>query len=136
MVLLSDGINFGLQHQSIGFVSFISSVETMIDFENRGVKVEHCKECGQPVYSVSKKFIAYLSKYVSRTENSIRKFKRLYTLRSKIAHTGKLFLSDREFSLLNRDTTNQEWYSCMEAQQLARLSLFRWLLLNKSKVTE
>ncbi len=136
MVLLTDGISLGLQHQSIGFVSFISSIETMIDFENRDVRVEHCKECGQPVYSVSKKFIAYLSKYVSKTESSIGKFKRLYTLRSKIAHTGKLFLSDREFSLLNKDTTNQEWYSYMEAQQLARLSLFRWLLLNKSKVTK
>ena len=136
MVLLSEGISFGLQHQSIGFVSFISSIETMIDFENRGVKVKRCKECGQLVYSVSKKFMAYLSKYVSKTENSIRKFKRLYTLRSKIAHTGKLFLSDREFSLLNKDTTNQEWYSFMEAQQLARLSLFRWLLMNKTKVAQ
>ena len=131
IVLVSEGIRLGLHHQSLGFVSFISSIETMIDLENKGVKVDYCNKCGQPVYSISKKYLAYLSKYVSRTEVSQKKFKRLYTLRSKIAHTGKLFLSDVEFSLLNRDTTYTEWYTYLEAQQLARLSLYRWLLLNK-----
>ena len=131
IVLIADGIRLGLHHQSLGFISFISSIETMIDLENKGIKIEHCKECGQPVYSVSKKFLAYLTKYVSRTEASQKKFRRLYTLRSKIAHAGKLFLGDMEFTLLNRETKDKEWFTYMEAQQLARLSLFRWLLLNK-----
>ena len=60
-----------------------------------------------------------------------KKFSDLYTLRSKIAHSGKLFLSDFEFSLLNQEETNKEWLKYMEVQQLARLSLFRWLLLNR-----
>lgn len=133
IVLISDGIRLGLRHQSLGFVSFISSIETMIDLENKGLKVEHCKTCGQPIYGVNKKFLNYLSKYVSRAQVSINKFKRLYTLRSKIAHSGKLFLNDKEFSLLNKETTDKEWYTYLEAQQLARLSLFRWLLLNKNR---
>lgn len=133
IVLIADGIRLGLHHQSLGFISFISSIETMIDLENKGVKIEPCKECGQPVYSVNKKFLAYLSKYVSRTEASQKKFKRLYTLRSKIAHAGKLFLSDMEFTLLNQETTDKEWFTYMEAQQLARLSLYRWLLLYKKQ---
>ena len=132
IVLVSDGIRLGLSHQSLGFVSFISSIETMIDLEYKGVKVGHCKLCGQPQHSVSKKFLDYLSRYVSKTDNSKRKFRRLYSLRSKIAHSGKLFVSDKEFSLLNKDEMNSEWFTYMEAQQLARLSLFRWLLLNKS----
>lgn len=130
IVLVADGIRLGLQYQSVGFVCFISSIETMMDLEFRGFKIMHCKECGQPVFSVSRKFLAYLSKYVSNTKKSTQKFKRLYTLRSKIAHSGKLFLSDREFSLLNRDTSDAEWFTYLETQQLARLSLFRWLLLN------
>lgn len=130
IVLVANGIKLGVQHQSIGFVSFISSIETMIDFENKQAKKEFCEACGQPKYSVRKKFLDYLAKYVSRTDTSKKKFDRLYKLRSNIAHTGKLFLMDVEFSLLNKDTMNEEWYTFIDAQQLARLSLFRWLLLN------
>lgn len=130
IVLIANAIKLGIYYQSLGFVSFISSIETMVDLENRNVKVHHCKNCGQPIYSVKKKFIDYLVKYVSSTENSKKKFSDLYKLRSKIAHTGKLFLSDTEFSLMNLEQNNKEWFNYMEIRQLARLSLYRWLLLN------
>ena len=131
MVLIANGIKLGIQHQSLGFISYISSIETMVELENKGQKIQRCETCGQPVYSVRKKFLSYLEKYVSRTKSSKKKFSDLYTLRSKIAHSGKLFLSDVEFSLLNQEETNKEWLKYMEVQQLARLSLFRWLLLNR-----
>lgn len=133
IVLIANAINWGLYHQSIGFVSFISSIETMVELENKGVKVHHCENCGQPIYSVKKKFIDYLVKYVSQTEESKKKFNDLYKLRSKIAHTGKLFLSDVEFSLMNVEQNNKEWFKYVEVRQLARLSLYRWLLINKNK---
>lgn len=130
MVLIANGIKFSLRHQSIGFISYVSSIETMVDLENKNVKVQHCKTCGQPIFSVKKKFLAYLEKYVSKTEKSKKKFSDLYTLRSRIAHSGKLFLSDVEFSSLNREENDKEWFKYMEIQQLARLSLYRWLLFN------
>lgn len=130
MVLIANGIKLGIRHQSLGFISYISSIETMVGIEYREVKVHHCKTCGQPVFSVRKKFLAYLEKYVSKTEVSKKKFINLYTLRSRIAHSGKLFLSDIEFSLLNREEIDTEWFKYLEVQQLARLSLYRWLLLN------
>lgn len=133
IVLIANAIKFGLPHQSIGFVSFISSIETMVELENKGVKVHHCENCGQPIYAVKKKFIDYLVKYVSNTEKSKKKFNDLYKLRSKIAHTGKLFLSDVEFSLMNIEQNNNEWIKYVEVRQLARLSLYRWLLINRSK---
>ena len=132
IVLISNAIKLGLSHQSIGFVSFISSIETMVGLENKGVKTRHCRECNQPIYSVRKKFIDYLLKYVSSTQKSKKKFDELYNLRSKIAHTGKLFLSDIEFSLMNIEQNNKEWFKYVEVRQLARLSLYRWLLMNKS----
>lgn len=130
MKLISDGIGLGIHHQSLGFVSYISSIETMVGLENRNAKVEYCKSCGQPIYSVRRKFLTFLAKYVSRTESSRKKFGDLYALRSKIAHTGKLFLSDVEFSFLNKDIDQNEWIKYLEVQQLARISIFRWLLLN------
>lgn len=102
----------------------------MVELENRDLKIQHCETCGQPIYSVRKKFLSFLEKYVSRTESSKKKFSDLYKLRSRIAHSGKLFISDLEFSLLNQEETNKEWFKYMEVQQLARLSLFRWLLFN------
>lgn len=133
IILIANAIKFGLSHQSIGFVSFISSIETMVELENKGVKVHHCENCGQPMYAVKKKFIDYLVKYVSCTDKSKKKFNDLYKLRSQIAHTGKLFLSDVEFSLMNIEQNNREWFKYVEVRQLARLSLYRWLLMNKSK---
>lgn len=105
----------------------------MVELENKGVKVHHCENCGQPMYAVKKKFIDYLVKYVSCTDKIKKKFNDLYKLRSKIAHTGKLFLSDVEFSLMNIEQNNKEWFKYVEVRQLARLSLYRWLLMNRSK---
>ena len=130
MMLIANGIKMGVQHQSLGFISYVSSIETMVELENRDLKIQHCETCGQPIYSVRKKFLSFLEKYVSRTESSKKKFSDLYNLRSRIAHSGKLFISDLEFSLLNQEETNKEWFKYMEVQQLARLSLFRWLLFN------
>ena len=130
MTLISNGINIGIQYQSLGFISYISSIETLVTLEYKKVKVEHCKECNQPIYKVRKKFLDLLAKYVSSTEKSQSKFKKMYDLRSKIAHTGELFISDVEFSLLNRDEIDGEWFNYLEVQQLARLCVFRWLLMN------
>ena len=130
MTLISNGINLGIQYQSLGFISYITSIETLVTLEYKNIKVKHCKECGQPQYKIKKKFLDLLAKYVSNTEKSQSKFKKMYDLRSKIAHTGELFISDVEFSLLNRDEMDGEWFKYLEVQQLARLCVFRWLLMN------
>lgn len=137
MVLIAEGIRIGLHHQSIGFLSFISSIETMVGLSNKGVHIHHCEKCGQPIFGVRKCFLSYLAEYVSKTEYSQKKFDDLYKLRSKIAHTGKLFLTDVEFSLLNYKDTGEEWLKYLEVQQLARLSLYRWLLIaNKTNTKQ
>lgn len=130
MTLISNGINLGIQYQSLGFISYITSIETLVNLEYINLKVEHCKECGQPKYKVKRKFLDLLAKYVSRTKTSQSKFKKMYDLRSKIAHTGELFISDVEFTLLKRDEMDGEWFKYLEVQQLARLCVFRWLLMN------
>lgn len=136
MTLISNGINLGIQYQSLGFVSYISSIETLVNLENKNVKVKHCKECGQPQYKVKKKFLDLLAKYVSRTEKSQSIFKKMYDLRSKIAHTGELFISDVEFTILKRNEMDGEWFKYLEVQQLARLCVFRWLLMNRVDIKD
>ena len=131
--LITSGIKLGLHYKSLGFISYISSIETMVELEYKEIKPKHCKECGQLIFGVRKKFIAYLEKYVSKTYNAKKKFGDYYTLRSKIAHAGKLFLSDVEFSIMNLEVNEQDWFKYMDVQQLARLSLFRWLLLNNQR---
>ena len=130
MTLISNGINLGIRYQSLGFISYITAIETLVSLEYKNVKMEHCKTCGQPKYKVRKKFLDLLAKYVSNTEKSQLKFKKMYDLRSKIAHTGELFISDVEFNLLKRDEMGGEWFKYLEVQQLARLCVFRWLLMN------
>lgn len=136
MTLISNGINLGIQYQSLGFISYISAIETLVSLEYKNVKVEHCKECGQPKYKVRKKFLDLLAKYVSGTEKSQSKFKKMYDLRSKIAHTGDLFINDVEFNLLKRGEMDGEWFKYLEVQQLARLCVFRWLLMNNVVIKE
>ena len=133
MTLIANGINLGIQYQSLGFISYVSAIETIVDLEYKNLKVEYCKECGQPKYKVRKKFLDLLTKYVSCTEKSQSKFKKIYDLRSKIAHTGKLFISDVEFTLLKRDEIDAEWFKYLEVQQLARLCVFRWLVMNSGE---
>lgn len=136
MTLIANGINLGIRHQSLGFISYISAIETLVSLEYKKVKVEHCNACGQPKYKVRKKFLDLLAKYVSNTEKSQSKFKKIYDLRSKMAHTGDLFISDVEFNLLKRDKMDVEWFKYLEVQQLARLCVFRWLLMNNVGVKD
>lgn len=136
MILISNGINLGIQYLSLGFISYISAIETLVTLEYKKVKVEHCDKCGQPKYKVRKKFLDLLAKYVSSTEKSQSKFKKMYDLRSKIAHAGELFISDVEFNLLKRDEMDGEWFKYIEVQQLARLCVFRWLLMNNVGVKD
>lgn len=136
MTLISSGINLGVKYQSLGFISYISAIETLVSLEYKNIKVEHCAACGQPKYKVGKKFLDLLAKYVSSKEKSQSKFKKMYHLRSKIAHTGELFISDVEFNLLKRNEMDGEWFKYVEVQQLARLCVFRWLLMNHEGIKD
>lgn len=132
--------------RSIAFLTYVSSIETMISIEMDDENIEYCKscktlkksshicsECGSPVWGIRKKFSEYLKKYVAGSASSQRKYKKIYDLRSKIAHNGHLFLSDIDNTFEDLEIKNEEWLINIETLQLARLNIVNWIRDPKNK---
>lgn len=138
--LMSNGIELFATKPSIALVSLISGVETIIGFEYKKVRIEHCKECKTPKYQISKKFKDFLETYISQNPNSVEKYGKIYSVRSKIIHSGKLLLSDDEFGfgikissdgsieLSETSEAKEQKELLYNVRQLARLVLHNWLL--------
>lgn len=127
--LISNGVELRTKMKSISFISFVSSIETMVNYEFKGVPVENCKECGQPRYKVVRKFKDYLSKYASNSAAAKKDVDKIYSLRSTIAHTGFLLLGDNKIDWSDDKKQNEQWQAHLQAMQISRASLTNWLLL-------
>ncbi len=144
--LICQGIDLRIPMKSLSFVSFVSSIETMVDHEHRNDKkivfeCDQCKaikdspftcnKCGRPTWGIAAKFRAYLEKYVSADPNAKAKINRIYSTRSKIVHAGLLMLGDTYIDWSNENKSQEEWQSHLDVMQTARLSVVNWLLMNK-----
>ncbi|AWO01380.1 hypothetical protein DLD77_06580 [Chitinophaga alhagiae] len=127
--LISNGLDLRLSMKSISYVSFISSIETMVSYEYKDVKPVNCESCGNSNYSVMKKFREYILKYAIDNEATKKKITEIYGLRSKIAHTGLLLLGDNEIDWSNDQVKNEQWQLHIEVMQLSRICLINWLLI-------
>jgi hypothetical protein len=126
--LLCYGIDLLNSMKSLSYVALISSIETMVNHENKGVKIDHCKECSQELFKVMAKFRDYLFKYVTDNESTKKEINALYSIRSKIAHTGMLLLGDDNIDWSTFDKQSDQWLTHIQVIQLARVSLTNWLL--------
>ena len=127
--LICNGVELRTKMKSISFISFVSSIETMVNHEFKGVPVENCKECGQPRYKVVKKFKDYLAKYSSDSNSAKKDVDAIYSLRSKIAHTGLLLLGDNKIDWSDDKKQNEQWHAHLQAMQISRVSLTNWLMM-------
>ena len=50
--LICNGVDLRTKMKSLSFISFVSSIETMVNYKFRNVPIENCKEYGQPRYKV------------------------------------------------------------------------------------
>lgn len=138
--LINNGLSISKTMRSIAFLSYVSSIETMVSIEMDDETIEFCKACktlkksihtcnvcGSPIWGVRKKFAEYLKKYVAGSISSQRKYKKIYDLRSKIAHNGHLFLSDIDNTFDDMVIKNKEWLMNLETLQLARLNIVNWI---------
>ena len=143
MCLACGGMDISTQKRTLSFLSYISAIEGLIGLEVGEKEIQFkckscqsilsspykCPECGGPIWGIKQKFVQFLSKYVLDNEKSRKKYKDIYNVRSKITHSGKLFMSDYELSFsedsikLNHDN----WLMELETLQLFRISLNRWL---------
>lgn len=116
--------------KTLSLLSSFTAIETMVNLEYEGQKIEKCSECGQPKFSVSKKFRDYLLKYIGNSSENEKVFKYYYSLRSKIVHKGDLLKTEQLFPNISRDVKDKEFTTRVEILQITRLSIINWLLKN------
>jgi hypothetical protein len=130
-----DYINTALElrtkRKTFSLIAAFTAIETMVNLENLNVENKRCTECGQPVYSVSKKFRDYLLKYIGDLPSNKKKFNDLYSLRSKIVHTGIQLKTEKLFVEIPEEIQEKEHITRIEILQIAKLSITNWLLLRE-----
>jgi hypothetical protein len=147
--LICNGIDLKMQMKSLSFLSFVSGIETLANFEYKNQKagVEFdcpdcqtvksstisCAKCGRPIWGVKAKFKTFLKTYVSESKGSEQKYNRIYNLRSNIVHNGLLLLGDEQHDWTHSDKADSQWKTHLETLQLSRLCLVNWLLRGPNK---
>ena len=147
--LICNGIDLRIRMKSMSFLSFVSSIETLVNYEYKDLKDEIkfecydcqtiksspivCPKCGRPIWGVKAKFKNFLQTYASKSESSISKYNRIYNLRSDIVHNGLLLLGDEQIDWTKSNKVDNQYLTHIETMQLARFSLVNWLLMKKQK---
>ncbi len=104
--------SFNIFDKTARFLHCVYAIETLVNAEDpsssrcEGCGHGDCKGCGQPIFSVSKKFRAFIQKY-SNNYNK-KNVNEIYKLRSSIVHTGNYF-SNYEFFLYDDDDSNKKY---------------------------
>lgn len=148
--LIYNGIELFDKMKSVSFLVFVSAIETLINYEYRNDKPQiefeckdcqtlknspvKCQKCGRPIWGVNANFRNFLKTYVASSEESIKKFKRIYNLRSKIVHTGLLLLGDEHENWVKSEKQDEQWKTHLETMQAARIGLVNWLIQGPNKV--
>lgn len=139
---ICNGLELFHRMKSLSFFSFVSGIETLVNYEFRNEKVEYecndckslkssdrkCKKCGSPIRGVTAKYREFLFKYVSDDPNAKKMYDKIYTIRSKITHTDYLMNGENFLSWDFNDKTEEISTKHLEAMQLARRSLINWIL--------
>lgn len=126
--LINNGIALRGTMNSLSYISFISSIETLVDFEFKNEIVKKCECCGTSQYRVMGKFRDFIFKYVSSAAETKKQINEIYGLRSKIAHSGELLLADNIYNWGDDTTRSEQWQIHLSAMQLGRVTLSNWLL--------
>lgn len=125
--LFNNAIRIKPISPSISFACFVSSIESLVDHINKGIKIEKCKECSAPRYSTTRKFTDFLTKYSSDSEELIKFYKKAYGQRSKILHAGALFLGEH----IPTGWADSDWkayHMNSGIEQICRIAFTNWIL--------
>ncbi|GCE81760.1 hypothetical protein [Komagataeibacter oboediens] len=115
---------------SLSVVSCVSAVENLMDFDAKlkNTHFEHCSECSQPRYRLSRRFKDFMMEYSYTSDLKLNENKLLteiYSLRSSITHLGNILNIDKYLTLapLNK------FVEIAEIQSYIRHALFKYLEL-------
>ncbi|MCU4389891.1 hypothetical protein KTH73_04005 [Acinetobacter courvalinii] len=128
IVLFNKMRQIMLISSSMSVVGFISCIENLIAFEDSKSKnkPEKCKTCNALLYSIAKKFKAFMEKYSEfDTENTNKLLNEFYSRRSTITHTGNLFYMDRVLTDFPMLEYRKEF---LEIESHVRIALYNYLL--------
>ena len=114
--------------KTLSLVSSFLAMETMVNIEYNDMKPDICQTCGQPKYSIAKKFREYLLKYIGASDANKKKFNEYYTLRSKIMHTGQHLKTELLWTELPKVKKQEEYIKTVEILQIGKLAITNWLL--------
>jgi hypothetical protein len=125
--LIDNGLALIGRMKSLSFLSFVSAIEAlqkMVPTE----KETRCESCGQIKYEVKKRFVDFLSHYVSDSEEDKKLYGKIYNMRSEIAHKGGILLGDAHQNWKKQEAQDKEFKLHRIAAQITRVSLTNWLL--------
>lgn len=139
--LICDGIEISDSKRTLAFLAYVSAIEALVDIEADDNEIEFsckscksiknspyvCQQCSNPIWGISQKFYKHLEKFVAGGKKSSKKYRKIYNLRSKIVHQGRLFLSDYELSFKDMDKKEDELLMKIETLQVVRVCLVNWL---------
>jgi len=147
--LICNGVDIRMKMKSLSFLSFVSAIETIVNFELKDKRSDiefecnhchalktspiSCHYCGKPIWGVKVKFKEFLKTYVAKDDYSVKKYNKIYKLRSEIVHNGILLLGDEQLDWSKSDQPNSQYITHLEAMQIAKLSVVNWLLLGPNK---
>ena len=79
----------------------------------------------------------FLKTYVSSSEEAIKKYKKIYNLRSKIAHTEYLLTGDSfiVWAESEEDKSEELFILKLESIQFARVGLTNWMIKKSQPTT-
>lgn len=112
---------------TIGVLSAFTSIETLMNFYYKDFKPENCKECGQPRYSIAKRYTDFLLNFVGESDDLKKEFKKLYTFRSKIVHTGFSFITENLWHDLEEDKADDETIKKLQIMMVNKRLIINYL---------
>lgn len=146
ITLICNGQDLKDKMKSIAYISFISSIETMsaLQFKEKQDTIKFhcnsckliksspytCPECNNPIWGISQQFKQYLAIYLSTDPSLNSVLNTIYSIRSKIVHSGQLLLGDAFIDWDKQGQQNKEFETLISLMQYSKLSICNWLLLN------
>ncbi len=115
------------ESNSSAFLEIVNAIECLIDKPQRGI--ERCECCGQPKYTVTKRFKEFLKEHVPFLEKVFPEEKELfYKFRSKLSHGVDLLMRDLEpwnFAM-NARAEEQDTLQ-RNLSFITRIAIYNWL---------
>jgi len=110
---------------SAALIAVVSAIEALLDKE-----YETCSECKQPKFGVGKSFKAFLQKYVPGVESNFpEEYKKLYTVRSDLAHGKDLLQGDLEYwNYFGKPLEQRQADFQRNTHHITAAALLQWLL--------